>query len=166
MKTKVSLFLLSLLFSFTGLQAQSLTKADNAKTKKEKILEKKLEFFKKNLELTPKEAAKFEKAYMNYAEKKQSIRKTYRKEFFMKINKENFKNISNEEALKLLEIKQKLDRQANDLDESFAKELIEILPPNKVLMFYQLNRKFNKKMIQRLKHRKMQNRRREMRDNK
>ncbi len=166
MKTKVSLFLLSLLFSFTGLQAQSLTKVDNAKTKKEKILEKKSEFFKKNMELTPKEEAKFEKAYMNYMKKKQFIRKSYRKEFFMKINKENFKNISNEEAVKLLEIKQKLDRQANELDESFAKELREILPANKVLMFYQLNRKFNKKMIQRLKNRKMQNRRREMRDNK
>ncbi len=160
-------FLMSLiafvLLSANG-QAQNQMKANNGnKERREKILEKKLAFLKKNLELNEKESREFEKVFKKYTKNKLELKKAYNKEIFQQVRKDKLPELSNEEKEKIIERKMELDKQMYHLNTNFLNQLREILPPDKIIRYFILERKFKDKLMRRVvRRRKMMQQRRKM----
>jgi len=152
-----------ILLSVGSVYAQP-AKADKAKFKKEreakrqmeesKVLEKKLAYFKENLMLTKQESADFDKAYRNYAQKRQELRKRYRNGVTAKIGKGSVAELTEQERQAIIQAKLKIDQDRADLKREFTIELTKILPSTKVIRYFKLDKQFNKQLMHRLKKRK------------
>ena len=168
MKKSIFMSLIALLMLSVSGYAQNEIKVKDAnevkKNRKEKIFNKKLEFFKKHLKLTGEESENFEKAYRQYVDKKLSLRKAYNTEIYQKIKIGNLEELSEEDKQKIISRKLDLDKQTYELNAAFTKKLTGILPPEKVIRYFILERKFNRKLMTRIKKRRemLHNRRKEM----
>ncbi len=160
-------FLMSLiafvLLSVNG-QAQNQMKAKNGnKERREKIFEKKLAFLKKNLELNDKESREFEKVFKEYTKKKLKLKKAYNKEIFQQVKKDKLPDLNDEEKENIIKRKMELDKQMYQVDTKFLNQLREILPADKVIRYFILERKFKDKLMRRVvRHRKAMQQRRQM----
>ncbi len=124
------------------------------KNRKEKIFNKKLDYLKRNLKLTGEESENFEKAFKQYVEKKLSLRKAYNVEVYQKVKKEHLKELSEKDKQNIISRKLDLDKQTYELDVAFTKKLTGFLPPEKVIRYFILERRFNRKMMNHVKKRK------------
>jgi len=152
MKT-LKLIILSLLVSFISFQTNAQTKTKKNRGKKAEIFAYKMGFFKENLNLSERESNDFEKLYTTYAENNRKIKTAYRKEVFGRIKKKEIATLSEREQMDIIEKKQRLDEEKFNLKKQFTKDLLQILPAEKVLKYFQLERQFNKKMIKKLRSR-------------
>ncbi len=151
------------LLSTSGLAQNQLKTKNGKKGHREKIIEKKLAFLKKNMGLNEEESRKFEKVFRQYAKKKFEIRKTYNKEIYQKVKKDKLQELSEEEKQNIIKQKMDLDRQLFELNNGFIKKLNEILPPEKVIKYFILERRFKDKLMRRVvKRRKTMQHRKEM----
>ena len=141
-KMKCLLPILVLFLAFP-LQAQERRGEESSS---EEMMEKKLDFFAKNLKLTKDEQRHFNDAYNTYLKKKRELRKRYKKEIIDRIKKEDLKKLSKEEKEKMIDAKIALDRNRCRANEKFIAKLREILPPEKLIKFFKLERDYNRKM--------------------
>ncbi len=162
MKQSIIMSLIALfLLSANGYAQKRISVRSVKQEQKEKIFEKKITYFKKNLELNEVESKNFEVAYKRYATKKNSLKKSYRKEIVERSRKEKMSETNREAMHKIIERKLELDRQLYELEAGFTKELTKILPPEKVIRYFRLERKFNHKLVtKRVKNRNDMKRRR------
>jgi hypothetical protein len=141
----VTLMVISFIVS-TGF-AQQLQKQE----KKNKIFEKKLSFFKENLMLNKDESKDFETLYLDYHNEKQKLKKQLKEEVFGKIKKVNVNDLSEKDQVLIIERKLQIDKKRFELNNNFTKNLLQILPPVKVIRYYQLERQFNKRLLKRMR---------------
>ena len=143
-----------------------------SKERQEKIFKKKLEFFKKNLILTKDESQKFEEAYKLYSQKRTDIKKAYKTDIVDKVKAGNFSELNEKEKQQIIKRKLELDKRLCELNSGFNKQLINILPSEKVIKYFELDHRFNRQLMKRLKRRRemnvrrrdMQNRRKDMKN--
>jgi hypothetical protein len=141
----VTLMVISFIVS-TGF-AQQLQKQE----RKNKIIEKKLSFFKENLMLNKDESKAFETLYLDYHSEKQKLKGQLKEEVFGKIKEGNVNDLSEKDQVLLIERKLQIDKKRFELNQGFTKDLLKIFPPAKVIRYYQLERKFNKRLLKRMR---------------
>jgi hypothetical protein len=144
MKLKNYLNILLLLFALSSY-------GQPAKTK---ILEHKLKFLKENLMLDKEKSEAFDKLYRNYDKKRTGLNQRFRKEVVGKIKNGTLNELSEKEQMQIINTKLIIDKEKYELNQRFTKDLLSILPPVKVIMYYKLERQFNRKLIKKLKGRK------------
>ncbi len=146
MKTLVSTSLL--LFLSLTLFAQ---KGQYHKERYKKIQKKKIEFLKKELQLTDQEKAVFMPTYLEY-EKQRSALHQKRHQLMRKYDK-NSLNLSDKECLviadQMVEIEVSLAQLGKEYHEKFKTQL----PPVKIVLFYKAEHKFKIKMLKSMKKR-------------
>ncbi len=160
-----------ILLSIGSMSAQSF-KTNQGKLNKEreakremrasKVLERKLAYFKENLMLDKKESEAFEKAYRDYMQKRQALKKQYREEVIAKVAKGKANDLPEKERQAIIQTKLKIDKDRYELNRNFTLRLTKILPSTKVIRYFKLNKQFDKKMLLRLKKRKQASNRRRM----
>jgi len=120
--------------------------------KETRILERKLQFFKNRLGLTEKEYADFEVIYRDYAQKKASLDKAFRKEVIAKIRGEGLQNLTEAEKRPLIDKKLDFDRQRYELGRNLTLDLRKVLPSEKLIQYFKLERQFKRALLKRLKN--------------
>ena len=154
MKKSILMSLITLfLLSTSGYAQNQIGRVKTDEGRKEKIFEKKLSFLKKNLNLTEEESVAFEKAFKQYVREKLLLKKSYKKEIYDKVKKEKLSELSKEEKELIIKHKLDLDKQQYELNSGFTKKLTKILPPEKVIRYFALERRFNRKMMNHVKKR-------------
>ncbi len=169
MKKTVFMSLIAIFMLSTTAIAQSpdfKMKKGFSKEKQEKIFKKKLEFFKKNLILTKDESKKFEEAYKQYSKKRVEIKKAYKTDIIDKVKAGNLSELNEKEKQKIIQRKLELDKRLYELNADFNKQLINILPSEKVIKYFELDRRFNRQLMKRFKKQKQMNRKRKIMQNK
>jgi hypothetical protein len=148
MKRKVIFFLIILAFPVTKLSAQN--------TNLEKLNNYKIGFFTKKLNLTSHEAEKFWPVYDDYQSQRNQIQLEK-----LKLNR-NF-NL-NESTLSNKQLEEMGDKyvdclvQESDLAVAFHKKLKEVLPPVKVILYYQAENQYKIQLLNELRDVKQQQR--------
>ena len=157
---KLGLLIISFLLASMSVNAQKkgLSKEKKAEIH-QKILEKKLVYMKENLMLNEKESQAFEKVYRNYINKKQQLQEAFRKKVISKVKGDALTKMSEKEMNAVLDAKVEIDKEKNEINQKLTDNLRQILPPRKVIQYFKLERKFNKKLAQRFKNRRMKKRR-------
>lgn len=162
-KTIFMSLIVLILLSLNGYAQDQIKIGNGEKGRKEKIFKKKLLFLKKNLKLDEKESDKFEGVFKQYSQRKLALRKAYNSEIIKKVKKVKLKDLSEEDKQKVINRKMELDKQLYELDAGFIKKLTQILPPEKVIRYFILERKFKEKLMKRVVNRKkMMQHRKEM----
>jgi len=163
MKQVIYLSLAAILFMALPVNAQKRAgkKKMNKTENRAKILKKKLAYFNENLKLNKKEKKAFDEAYKQYAKKSMSLKETYKKEVLNVIRKDAEYELQEKEKQQIIDKKLKLDQSQFELNQEFIKKLRKILPSEKVIHYFKLERQFNRKLMKNLEKRrhKMQNRR-------
>ena len=157
---KLGLLIVSFLLASMSVNAQKkrLSKEKKAEIH-QKILEKKLVYMKENLMLNEKESQAFEKVYRDYINKKQQLQEAFRKKVISKVKGDALTKMSDKEMNAVLDTKVEIDKEKNEINQKLTDNLRQILPPRKVIQYFKLERKFNKKLAQRFKNRRMKKRR-------
>lgn len=146
MKTKISVIflLLEICFSYTIVQAQD----------RERLEAYKIAFFTKRLDLSPSEAEKFWPLYNEYQKKKVEIQQE-RAKLNRMFNLEG-SEMSEAELItagdKLIELQVK----ETELAVTFHKQLKTVLPPQKVIKFYQSENQYRMQLLKQLQERNLQ----------
>jgi len=140
----------------SSILAQSPNRRGNKMNTKmdQKLLERKLAYFKENLMLTPKENVAFEKAYREFTSKKIASRKTFKTEVIDVIQEGKANDLSEREQTVLIRKKMQLDLERFNMRKDFEAELMKILPPIKVIRYFKIERQFNRELMNRFKNRK------------
>ena len=157
MLKKASLLLVGM-FLFLSIPMRAQDPVEEESTKEE-IMERKLEYLKKNLQLKKEVEKEFEDVYINYSKRKRDIRKRYKKEVIQKIRKGKLDELSEEEKEKIVDVKVDIDRQRCKLNEELTSKLRKLLPPGKVINFFKFERDFNRKLMKRLREERREERR-------
>jgi len=124
------------------------------KNRQEKIFKKKLDFFKNNLILNKNESKKFEEAYKQYSKKRIEIKRAYKTDIVNKVKAGNLSELNENEKQKIIQRKLELDKRLYELNAGFNKQLIDMLPSEKVIRYFELERRFNRKLMSQLKKRR------------
>jgi hypothetical protein len=147
---KKILFFLSILIPGLALQSEAQT------TNLEKLNNYKIGFFTKKLDLSSEEAEKFWPVYNDY----QSQRNTIQLEK-LKINRNFNLNESSLSDKQLTEMGDKFVDylvQESDLSVEFHKKLKEVLPPAKVIRYYQAEAQYKAQLLNELQNVKQEQR--------
>ena len=143
-----SIFLLtvSLLFLQTAIAQERRGRPENF----EQFQAMKVAFITETLELTSEEAEKFWPVYNEYSEKKQEIRQQQRKEHhdFMS----DAENISEEEALKILDNHLSMRKKDLELDVKYDMKFREVLSAKKVMLLYLSEMQFKSFLLKQIRN--------------
>jgi len=161
MKKVVKLMTIIALISTFGLQAQNQIGRVKKMKNHQKVIERKMVFMKKSLKLNEQEAKNFEAAYKAYMKEKMALNKKYKEEVAKKVKNNNLSKLSESEKKQIIETKLKIDKQQCELDRNFTLKLTKILPSEKVIRYFKLDRQFNKLLMKRLRERRHKTRMRE-----
>jgi len=154
MRKVVKLMTIIALISTFGLQAQKQTGRIKKMKNHQKVIARKMLFMKKSLKLNEQEAKNFEAAYKAYMEEKMALNKKFKEEVAKKVKKNNLPKLSESEKKQIIETKLEIDKQQYELDRNFILKLTEILPSEKVIRYFKLDRQFNKLLMKRLRERR------------
>ena len=124
--------------------------------------------------MTKDENEKFEAAYKQYSKERIEIKKAYKTDIVDKVKNGNLSELNEKEKQQIIKRKLELDKRLYELNADFNKRLINILPSEKVIKYFELDRRFNRQLMKRFKKRRemdkrrkhMQNRRKDMKDRK
>lgn len=166
MKHTIFMSLIAFLLLATTINAQSpdyQMRKGMTKEKQEKILKKKLEYFKQNLILNKEESKKFVEAYKTYSKKRIEIKRAYKTEIIDKVKSGKLSELSEKEKQQIIKHKLELDKRLYELNADFIRQLMAFLPSEKVIRYFELDRRFNRQLMARLKkHRALKKRRKDM----
>ena len=138
MKTRI--FSLFLLLTITVSFAQK---------RKGRIHALKAAYITEKLELTPEEAEKFWPVYNAYEKKMHTIKIDRFKNVQQKIRESGgIDSISDEDAGKYLKMIVENDLELIRAKEKLINDLKSVIPPQKILLLYQAERDFNKKLLE------------------
>jgi hypothetical protein len=117
--------------------------------KKERIRAFKTAFITEKLDLSPKEAEKFWPVYNQYTKNIYNLKVVeLRKEQIKIREKGGIDALSDQEARKYLQILVKNEKQLTDVKLKLFSDLKKILPPKKILLLYQAEHDFNRKLLE------------------
>ena len=118
---------------------------------RQKILEKKIAYFKENLMLNQQESIAFEKTYREYEAQREALHKKFKDEVLQKIKRGKANDLSQKEQMAIIDRKLAIDEEKYQLKRNFTVKLTQIMPPVKVIRYFKLEREFKKKMMKQLK---------------
>ncbi len=121
----------------------------------ERIWQRKLIFMKENLMLNQKEAQEFETAYKEYTLNKLTLNKRFKTDVIGKIKNGGLSELSEKEKEQIIEKYLNFDKERYELNRDFTIKLTHILPSEKVIRFFKLERQFDRELLKRLKKRRM-----------
>jgi len=113
----------------------------------------KIAFITDQLQLTPEEAQKFWPVYNQFNSQKEDLNKDY-----MQVNQKYRNNadaMSDKDATELADSYIKHAQKVVDLQKEFHGKLKDVLPPKKLLKLYNVERDFQRLLLQRLGERKV-----------
>lgn len=116
---------------------------------REKFRSMKIAYFTERLELTPQEAEKFWPAYNEYESDKREA--SPRRHFRTKNIDERLENMTDQEAVQLVDEMMEARKKEVQLATAFHKDLKSILPPKKVVMFYVTEVQFREYMLRKIR---------------
>lgn len=116
--------------------------------KREKIKAFKVSFLTTELELTSTEAEKFWPIYNAYDDKQFELRHLKMKTYLKKLNDDNFKNLSEKEAVTLLSQIESTDKELYQLREKFMSNIKKVLSAKKILLLKKSEDDFSRKLLQ------------------
>jgi len=151
MRKVVKLMTILALLSTFGLQAQNHIGRVKKPKNPQKVIARKMVYMEKNLKLNKQESKNFEAVYKAYMEEKMALNKKFKEEVAKKVKKNNLSKLSESEKKQIIETKLKIDKQQYELDRNFSIKLTKILPSEKVIRYFKLDRQFNKLLMKRLK---------------
>lgn len=128
MNKAVNILLSILLFTCSGLFAQQ-------QGKKEQIEAQRAAFFSEKIGFSPKEAQQFWPLYNDFQQKRDDLRKTHKRSD--KQRKAGIDQMSDQEVENALNDEINFRTKEAELSKEFHNTLLKILPPRKVLMYYQ-----------------------------
>ncbi len=137
-----------LLIFFYSAQAQ------NEQNIEEKIEAKKIAFITTELDLTSEEAQDFWPIYNSLSNELKEAKSDRKHK-----KNENFEHLSDSEAISLLNEHIETQERELAIKKKYTDQFLQVLPPQKVLQLYSLERAFKSRMINSLKKR-MRNRNR------
>jgi hypothetical protein len=120
---------------------------------RERIDAQKVAFITDQLQLTPEEAQKFWPVYNQYNSQKEDLNRD-----FMQANMKFRKNadaMTDKDASEMSDSYIKHAQKIVDLQKEFHGKLKDVLPPKKLLKLYNVERDFQRLLLQRLGERKM-----------
>jgi len=144
------LFLIFLLNAFTG-NAQN-RKFGNGQ-QHERIDAQKIAFITDQLQLTTDEAEKFWPVYNQFNNQKEDLNQDFMKGIF-KFRK-NEDTMTDKDAIEMSDSYIRHAQKMVDLQKDYHLKLKEVLPPKKLLKLYNVDREFQRLLLQRLGERKM-----------
>jgi len=116
---------------------------------KERIRAFKTAFITERLDLSPKEAEKFWPVYNKYTESLYNLKIVELRKEQMKIREKGGINaLTDQEAGDFLQILVKNEKKQSDIKLKLFNDLKKILPPKKILLLYQAERDFNRKLLE------------------
>lgn len=159
MKTKIILSIALLVFLMPMHAQKQRTARPVGDAVGKRILERKLSFLKENLVLNEQESKQFDDVYRSYMKEKLDIKKQYNNQIVAKIKKNGVSNLSEREKENIINTKLSLDKRLFELERDFTLKLIKILPSEKVIRYFILEKQFNKELVKRLQERQKRNNR-------
>ncbi len=144
------LLIVFLISSGSGLMAQ--LDAEDFPVLQEKIEQieaQKIAFLTNKLKLTTTEAQQFWPVYNEIELKKKGLHKEYGKQAPDRID---LALLSDQEAEKIADDRLVLAQKELDLAKEFHHKMKEVLPPKKVLLYYEADKQFKRILLQRLKN--------------
>ena len=123
---------------------------------KERIKALKTAHITNALSLTPEEAQQFWPLYNANEKKLEGIRKTERQER-LKVMNGGFENLSDSDAMAMLDKFMDLKQQELDLHRAFQKQLKGVLPPLKIIKLFRAEEAFKQKLLEQFKERRRRN---------
>lgn len=139
------LFLLLVGFSF----AQG-----GMKEKKEKIKALKVAYITEQLDLTTEEAQKFWPVYNAFDDKQFELKHNKMKTIVNKFEAGGIDQLSEKEALELITKMDAYEDEMHQLKKKFLKDLLNVLPPKKVIKLKKAEDEFNRKLLREFRGRK------------
>ncbi|MBI34988.1 MAG: hypothetical protein CMP67_06450 [Flavobacteriales bacterium] len=149
----IGLLLVCMTLSAAIAQSSGKPSIQQRENRKAKIREMKKAFIKAELNLTEDEEKVFWPIYDNYENKRDELRKelrSLRKEFKGK----SIDELTEAEAEEMLDKEMKFREKRLALDKEFERELRANLSAKKIIMLHKAERKFKKKLLDRMKGRK------------
>lgn len=148
MKKIITFLSISFFFISISINAQM------SKEGRDKIKALKVAYLTEQMSLTTSEAEKFWPIYNTYNKTQYTIRNNY-KASVKKVEKEyeNFNNISEEKAKKLVSLKLLTDKKLYDSQEKFTKSIEGIISYKKILKLQIAEMEFGRKLMRKYKHR-------------
>lgn len=139
-------FILSLFMLFTAISF-SQNKPDW-----EKIKSLKVAFITEKLSLGSKEAQEFWPVYNAYEEKRGALRKREHTQIRSKIR--DAENLSEKESAQLLKQHIQLEKEEEELDNEFLKEISKVISSKKTLLLLRSEEEFKRQLIKQYRHNK------------
>lgn len=122
------------------------------KDKWEKIKSLKVAFITDRLELSSKEAQNFWPVYNEYEEKRHVLWEKEHSQIKNKIR--DVETLSDKEATALLALYLDFEKEEEDLDNSFLKEISKVISPKKTLLLLKSEEDFKRQLIKQYRHNK------------
>lgn len=118
----------------------------------QKIAAMKKQYFQDSLKLDNKTAKDFWKAYDENCQQEKSIHekfKAFKEKNNIKTNqgRVNVKKLDEKTAVAFMEAKKKMNADLTNLELTYFKKLKEVLPDDKLLEYYRLDKSFMKQMV-------------------
>lgn len=120
---------------------------------RERIDAQKVAFITNQLQLTPEEAEKFWPIYNQFNDQKEDLNRDFMKGVF-KFRK-NEDTMTDKDAVEMADSYIRHAQKMVDLQKECHLKLKEVLPPKKLLKLYNVEREFQRLLLQRLGERKM-----------
>mgnify|MGYP000580827812 CR=1 FL=1 len=118
----------------------------------EKINSLKIAFITEKLDLSSKEAQNFWPIYNDYQEKREALRQKERTEIRVKIKEAS--ELSEKEAKNLLEKYLRFENEEEVLDNTFLKNVSEVISAKKTLLLLRSEEEFKRQLIRQYRHKK------------
>ncbi len=157
---QIQLIVMILGIFITGSYAQPQSKRMMPADRQAKVFKIKLRFFKEKLNMSPRESEAFEAAYRTYTQTKLQLNREFKEHIIRKLRNNSVDNLSLKEQEAIIAKKLEIDKKRYENNRDFTLQLTKILPPEKVIRYFKLERQFNKQMLKRLQKRKQAARRR------
>lgn len=125
---------------------------DKMDERREEIETMKIGFITKKLDLSSEEAKTFWPVYNKFQDELEAIRKQRRND--MRDLRENFKELNDKEAEKLIDNEIASRQKELDVMKSYHLQFKKILPVKKVLLLYRSEEDFKRELLDRLRDRK------------
>ncbi len=125
---------------------------DKMDERREEIETMKIGFITKKLDLSSEEAKTFWPVYNKFQDELEAIRKQRRND--MRDFRENFKELNDKEAEKLIDNEIASRQKELDVMKSYHLQFKKILPVKKVLLLYRSEEDFKRELLDRLRDRK------------
>ena len=151
---KIQIFsLLLLVFLLDTLTGKAQNRGFGDGPQRERIDAQKIAFITDQLQLTSQEAEKFWPVYNQFSDQKEDLNRDFMKNIFK--SRKNEDTMTDKDAAEMSDSYIRHAQKMVDLQKEYHLKLKEVLPPKKLLKLYNVEREFQRMLLQRLGEHRM-----------